>query len=130
MNTRLIVTDQVHELAENAMEMPCGIYDLVPACFKVSTCQLEVMAKYILTFFLNTYEDLLIFDTIGDRQLYVPLRVPSFDLECKSTGVDQFLGACNDSIFQIAGMVSYHGVLGILNYRRTTLLNLHAMSIS
>lgn len=85
---------------------------------QVSTCQLEVTTRFIpgllsndkFTFILDSYQDLLICDTVGDRQKYAPLRVLSFDLECNvPPGVDQFPNACNDPIFQITSMVSYHG---------------------
>lgn len=60
---------------------------------------------------MNSYEELLICDTVDNRQKYAPLRILSFDLECNvPAGVDQFPNACNDPIFQIASMVSYHGM--------------------
>lgn len=104
------------------LKIPSGKYDLVSADSKVSACQLEVTTRYISNlppnakilkisrFFLYSYEDLLICDTVDHRQKYAPLRILSFDLECNvPTAADQFANACDDPIFQIASMVSYHG---------------------
>ncbi|KAF8798915.1 ribonuclease H-like protein [Phlegmacium glaucopus] len=83
------------------LKIPSGKYDLVSANSKVSTCQLEVT---------TSCEDLLVCDTVDNRQKYAPLRILSFDLECNvPAGGNQFPNACNDPIFQIASMVSYHG---------------------
>ncbi|KDR82863.1 hypothetical protein GALMADRAFT_238478 [Galerina marginata CBS 339.88] len=88
----------------NAMSwflIPTDKYEHIPKETKISHCQLEVSLEA---------DDLMICDTVDDREKFAPLRILSFDIETGIPSTEgQFPSALHDPVIQIGNMVSTYG---------------------
>ncbi|KAF8908857.1 ribonuclease H-like domain-containing protein [Gymnopilus junonius] len=88
-----------HEVtAMTWLKIPIGKYERISTQDSISHCQLEVSVRT---------EDILICDTVDNREIYAPLRILSFDIE---TNVPPrgFPTARRQSVLQIGNMISIY----------------------
>ncbi|KAF8964418.1 ribonuclease H-like domain-containing protein [Flammula alnicola] len=96
---RFMVDNEITAMAW--LKIPTAKYDIVAPEKTRSWCQFEISVNV---------EDLLICDTVDNREKFAPLRILSFDIECNISKVDgQFSSARRDSVIQIGNMVSLYG---------------------
>ena len=99
----------------NWIEIPAGMYKLLPDDKKKSQCQIELTVKYVNI--INLYIRLTMLDRWdkfishppeGEWSRIAPLRILSFDIECAGRkGI--FPEAQVDPVIQIANMVTRQG---------------------
>jgi len=90
----------------NWLECPPKKYTIRPKSECISNCQLEIDIHY---------EDLISHEPENEWSTIAPLRILSFDIECSGRpGI--FPDAKEDSVIQIANVVTIQGILYIIVY--------------
>jgi len=81
------------------VEVPAGLYQMIPSSQRQSNCQLEAEVSY---------RDLVAHKPVGDWSKMAPLRILSFDIECAGRkGI--FPEPKVDPVIQIANVVTKYG---------------------